>query len=185
MSRLFLLYTLTLFYHLLWEKMLSSSSEIAHLFKFKAISVKEKKMDSGGATNSEWTPVVLYLVGGAPTGPARGFPGPLLGDAVDVVASPWGRVRVLLPQVHDLKRLLTCGRARRLRLQQTFLWLYVSVKRGVLPGQLGQIGLCWDLVGRKSKGGKEKERQEKKRSREGGKSRGGHGGKRNETWILK
>ncbi len=110
---------------------------------------------------------VLYLFGEVPTGPARGFPGPLLGDGVDVVASPCGRVQVLLPQVHDLKRLLTWSRARRLLLRQTFLRLRVSVKRGVLPGQLGQIGLCRDLAGRKSKRGKENEREEKKRSREG------------------
>lgn len=55
-----------------------------------------------------------YLVGGASTGPARRFPGPLLGDVVDVVASTCGWVRVLLPQVQDLERLLTRGRARRL-----------------------------------------------------------------------
>lgn len=84
-----------------------------------------------------WLCSVLYHVGGASTGPARGFPGPLLGDAVDVVASSCGRVQVLLPQVFDPKRLLTWVRARWLRLQQPFVWLHFIVKRGVLPGQLG------------------------------------------------
>lgn len=104
--------------------------------------------------NEHWPYWLYYLVVGASTSSAGGFPGPLLGDAVDVVASPCGRVRVLLPQVHGLKRLLTWGWTRRLWLRHTFLWLRFSVKRGVLPGQLGQIGLCWDLVGRKRKSGK-------------------------------
>lgn len=90
--------------------------------------------------------LMCHLVGGATAGSSRGLPGPLLGDAVDVVASPGGRVRVLLPQVHDLKRLLTWSRAGRLRLRQTLLWLHFSVKRGVLPGELGQVRLCRDLV---------------------------------------
>lgn len=99
-----------------------------------------------------------YLVGGASAGPARRFPGPLLGDVVDVVASTCGRVRVLLPQVQDLKRLLTRGRARRLQLGLMLLWLHFRVKRGILPGQLGQIRLCWDLVGKRKqvRGKKEK-----------------------------
>ncbi|TNN82229.1 hypothetical protein EYF80_007597 [Liparis tanakae] len=62
------------------------------------------------------------------------------------VASPCGQVRVLLPQIYDLERLLSGGRARGLRLRQTFLWLDFSVERGVLPGQLGHIGLCRDLA---------------------------------------
>lgn len=108
-----------------------------------------REIDYSGVTNGEhrlWR--VCYLVGGPSAGPARGFPGLLLGDAVDVVASPCGQVRVLLPQVHNLKRLLTWGGARRLQLRQTLLWLHFSVKRGVLPGQLGQIRLCRDLVGK-------------------------------------
>lgn len=84
--------------------------------------------------------LMCHLVGGASAGPSRGLPGPLLGDAVDVVASPSGRVWVLLPHVHGLKRLLTWSRAGRLR--QALLWLHFSVKRGVLPGELGQVWLC-------------------------------------------
>lgn len=90
-----------------------------------------------------------YLGGGPSAGPSRRLPGPLLGDAVDIVAPPSGRVRVLLPKVIDLERLLTRGRAGRLRLRQTLLWLHFGVKRGVLPGQLGQVRLCRHL-GRKN-----------------------------------
>lgn len=77
--------------------------------------------------------VGVYLVDGASAGPARRFPGPLLGYAIDIVASPCGWVPVLLPQVHDLKRLLTLGRDRWLELRQTLRWLHFLVKRGVLP----------------------------------------------------
>lgn len=90
-----------------------------------------------------------YLGGGPSAGPSRRLPGPLLGDAVDIVAPPSGRVRVLLPKVNDLERLLTGGgRAGRLRLRQTLLWLHFGVKWGVLPGQLGQVRLCRHLGGK-------------------------------------
>lgn len=91
---------------------------------------------------------IPHLVGGPPAGPSGRLPGPLLGDAVDIVASPSGRVRVLLPKVNDLERLLTGGRAGRLRLIQTLLRLHFGVKRGVLPGQLGQVRLRRHLGGR-------------------------------------
>lgn len=89
-----------------------------------------------------------YLVGAASASTSGGFPRPLLGDAVDVKASPCGRVQVLLPQLQDLKGLLTWSGAGRLglRLRLTLLLLHLGVKRGVLPGQLGQIRLCRDLL---------------------------------------
>lgn len=89
-----------------------------------------------------------YLDGVASAGTSRGFPWPLLRDAVDIIASPCGRVQILLPQLQDLKGLLTRSRAGRLmlRLRLALLLLHLGVKRGVLPGQLGQVRLCRNLM---------------------------------------
>ena len=43
-------------------------------------------------TFSELKQPCRYLGGGASTGSTRGFPGPLPGNAVDIVVSPCGRV---------------------------------------------------------------------------------------------
>jgi len=87
------------------------------------------------------------------------FPGLLPGNPIDIIASTCSWVTVLLPQVLYLKRLLTWSWAGWLQLWLMLLCLHFSIKRGVLPGQLGHIGLCWDLVHRKSQGGKVRERQ--------------------------
>lgn len=92
---------------------------------------------------------VVYLAGVSSSPPWR-FPGPLLRYGVDVVASTCSWVQVLLPEIHDLERLLSWSRAGWLRLGKTFIWVHYSVNRGVLPGQLGQVGLFRDLEGRES-----------------------------------
>lgn len=89
-----------------------------------------------------------YLGGVASAGTSRGFPWPLLGDAVDIKASSSGRVQVLLPQLQDLNGLLTRSGAWRLRLtlRLMLLLLRLGVERGFLPGELGQIRLRRDLL---------------------------------------
>lgn len=89
---------------------------------------------------------MVYLVAPLSASPPRGLPWPLFGDAIDVIASTCGRLRVLLPHVHDLKRLLTRSGAGWLRLRLTLL----SINGGVLPWQLRQIAFCRDLEGRKN-----------------------------------
>lgn len=109
---------------------------------------------------------MLYLVGILTTGPARRFPGPFLGNAVDKVASAWGWLWVLLPQAQDLKRRLTWSGTRWLQLWLTLLCLLFSIKWGILPGQLGEIRLCWNLLGINNNRGKEENKRDRSRDRE-------------------
>ena len=92
-----------------------------------------------------------HLVGAPRASSSRGLPGPLLGEAVDVEASP-AAVGVLLPPVQQLQRPLPGGRAGGRGPGGGATGGGIAVERGGLPGQLRDVGLCGDL---REGGGKE------------------------------